>query len=112
MDVARFDPAANGGQGGWVALGGSLSAGGISGDGTTLHPVITNTSSGPVVAWLDSSGGAVNVYVKQFVGGNRVAMGTGAASGLGISCAQSGVADQALATDGTKVAAASTQVVG
>src|SRR5262249_35056233 len=56
--VARFDPAANAGQGAWVALGSSLS-GGISGTGAADQAVVIDTTGGPVVAWLDRTGGAV-----------------------------------------------------
>ncbi len=55
IEVAHYDPTANGGHGGWVALGTSLGAGGISGDGAADSPVIESTTGGPVVAWLDSS---------------------------------------------------------
>jgi Ca2+-binding RTX toxin-like protein len=55
--VARFDPTANGGLGGWVALDTSLGSCGISGTGAADQARIVNTVNGPVVAWLDSSGG-------------------------------------------------------
>ncbi len=67
IEVARYDPTANGGLGGWVAFGTSLAAGGISGTGAADDATIVETATGPVVAWLDGSGGVVNVYVKQFV---------------------------------------------
>ncbi|HEV3341510.1 MAG TPA: hypothetical protein VG125_14170, partial [Pirellulales bacterium] len=111
VQVADYNPAANGGQGGWVALGNSLSPGGISGDGKAQTPVVVNTAGGPVVAWSDSSGGAANVYVEQFTGGAWTALGTGAASGTGVSGAAGGASDLALTTDGTKVAVSWTQLV-
>ena len=115
VEAARYDPTANGGQGGWVALGSSLSAGGISANGSAQGAMVVNTTAGPVVAWLDSTGVA-NVFVEQFTGGTWVPLGTGAAtgtgvSGAGVSGATGGVADLALTSDGTKVAVAWTQLV-
>jgi uncharacterized repeat protein (TIGR01451 family) len=112
IEAARFDPAANGGVGAWLALGASLSPGGISATGAASSPVIVNTAAGPVIAWLDSSSGTPNVFVEQFAGGSWVPLGAGAASGMGVSGAAGGVADLALATDGTKVAVAWSQLVG
>ena len=71
--------------------------------------MIESTTGGPVVAWLDSSSGVASVFVKQFTGGAWVALGSGAASGNGVSGTIAGVRDLALATDGTKVAVAWTQ---
>jgi parallel beta-helix repeat protein len=114
--VARFDPAANGGAGGWVALGNSLGSGGISGTGAADHAVAVNVTSGansgPVVAWLDRSGGVANVYVKRFNGTAWVEVGAGSAGGNGVSQSATSVRDLALTTDGAKLAVAWTQVVG
>jgi hypothetical protein len=112
IEVARYDPTANGGQGGWVAFGTSLAAGGISDTGAADDATIVETATGPVVAWLDGSSGVVNVYVKQFVNGAWVSRGAGSAIGAGVSGSATNVVDLALATDGTKVALAWTQVVG
>lgn len=109
--VADYRPAANGGAGGWVALGSSLSGGGISGTGAADDVQLVVTSSGPVVAWTDRSTGVANVYVRQFSGSQWIALGTGSASGGGISASASDVLDLTLATDGAKVAAAWTQTV-
>ena len=51
--AARYDALANAGQGGWVALGRSLSLGGLSGTGKADQAPLVNTASGPVVAWLE-----------------------------------------------------------
>ena len=67
--VAQYDPTANGGAGGWDALGTSLAVGGISGSGAADDATITETASGPVVAWLNTAGGVANVYVAHFTGG-------------------------------------------
>jgi parallel beta-helix repeat protein len=114
VQVAYYEPSANGGQGGWTALGSSLSPGGISQDGQAADPQAVETSNGPVVAWLDSSSGAANVYVEQFTtsGGAWIALGLGSASGTGVSGSSGGVRDLALATDGNHVAAAWTVAVG
>ena len=111
IEAVIYDPTTNGGKGAWVALGTSLASGGISGDGAADSPTIVNTAGGPVVAWLDSSAGVANVFVKQFTGGAWVALGAGAATGTGVSGAVAGVRDLALATDGTKVAVAWTEKV-
>src|SRR5436305_3895168 len=50
--------------GSWVSLG-TVSAGA---GGTADSPKIVNTTTGAVVAWLNTSGGVSSVYVKQLVG--------------------------------------------
>jgi hypothetical protein len=105
IEVARFDSSANSGLGAWVALGTSLGAGGISQDGHASNAQVVETGSGPVVAWLDSSAGSTNVYVKRFSGGAWSALGLGSASFAGVSNSSVSVQDLALATDGNKVAA-------
>ena len=112
IQVARFDPAGNGGLGAWVALGTSLDAGGISGTGSADTAQIVNTPAGPVVAWLDSSSGAAQVYARLFTADAGRRLGAGGASGGGISNAAVSVEDLALATDGTKIAVAWTQTAG
>src|SRR5205823_5125064 len=87
IEASDYDPTANGGSGGWVSLGNSLSAGGISGSGKAMQPAVVLAGGVPVVAWLDSTGGAPNVFVKRFVSGAWVSLGTDAASGLGVSLA-------------------------
>ena len=89
-----------------------MSAGGISGTGAADYAQIVETTSGPVVAYLDRSSGAANVYVKEYTGGTWVALGTGAASGTGVSGSSTGVQGLTLATDGTNVAVAWSQTVG
>ncbi|WP_291990075.1 right-handed parallel beta-helix repeat-containing protein, partial [Luteitalea sp.] len=108
IHVARFDATLNGGAGGWVALGGSLAGGGISGTGAATDAKILATSAGPVVAWLDASSGTTQVYVKRFDGAAWQSLGAGAASGTGVSNHAGGglVGDLAAVTDGTRVALA------
>jgi len=109
--VAQYDPTADGGAGGWVALGGSLGAGGISGTGTADDATIVETAAGPVVAWLDSSGGVANAFVKQFAGGVWSPLGVSGASGAGVSGSASAIGNVALTTNGSKVALAWSQPV-
>jgi len=104
--VAAFDPAANEGQGGWVAVGSSLNAGGISGTGNADNAMIVNTASGLAVAWEDDSSGSAQVYVRRFSGGNWIEVGAGSASGGGVTNVAGGIRDLAFATDGTKLAVA------
>jgi Ca2+-binding RTX toxin-like protein len=105
----RFDPTANSGAGGWVAMGTSTSGGGISASGAADHARLVNTAAGVVVGYLDDAGAATNVFVRRFNGTSWPALGTGAASGDGISDSTIDVSDFTLATDGTNVAAAWTQ---
>ncbi len=107
--VARYDELANSGNGGWVPLGSSLSAGGISGSGRADQAEVVMTSIGPVVAWLDSSSGVSNVYVRRFENGTWVPLGLGSASGNGVSASTTSVADLALTSDGNDVAVAWSQ---
>ena len=104
--VAEFDATANGGQGAWVALGNSLSAGGISGIGNVDDAKVVATAAGPVVFWRDLSSATPHLFAEQFDGTNWVTVGTGSASGQGISGTTPVAANYAIASDGTKLAAA------
>ncbi|TVQ30163.1 MAG: LEPR-XLL domain-containing protein [Phycisphaeraceae bacterium] len=106
--VARWSESA----GAWIGLGDSFELHGISATGAADHAQIINTASGPVVAWIDSSQGAANVYAKRFDGAAWVELGAGSASGEGISGSASDVEDLAIATDGAKIAFGWTQQVG
>ena len=101
--VAYFDAAANGGAGAWLPLGSSMDPGGISVSGTAETPQVISTSAGIVVAWLDSSGGKKDVYVKRFDGAAWVAMDD---SGPMIWDSVSGSEDLTVATDATRIAVA------
>jgi nitrous oxidase accessory protein NosD len=83
--VAQFDVTANNGAGAWLALGDSLSGNGISDTGTADQAVITDSSFGPVVAWLDSQNGTAQVYAKVFTNGSWMEIGTGSAQDGGVS---------------------------
>ncbi len=96
--AAQYDPAANGGQGGWVALGNSLSSGGISGTGAADHPILVTTASGPAVAWLNESGGVTEIRVQQFNGATWAAVGSTVVASAG------DLSELTFATDGTKLA--------
>ena len=104
--VARFNSALNSGQGGWEALGDSLAAGGMSGTGAADRPVILMVGGRPVVAWLDSSSGVSQVYVRQFDGMNWVELGAGTAGGQGVSHSSTGATELSASTDGSRVALA------
>ncbi|MEX2171197.1 MAG: right-handed parallel beta-helix repeat-containing protein [Pirellulales bacterium] len=105
--AAKYDPAANAGQGGWVALGTSLAAGGVSATGAADSPTVLVTTAGPVVAWLDSSSGTTQVFAKRFSAGAWSGLGGAAfATGTGVSQATGSVSGFAATTDGTKVAIA------
>ena len=102
--AAKYSPTANGGAGGWIALGTSVSA-----TGHADNAQVINTTAAPVVAWLDSSGGHTNVYVRQFNGTAWVSLGSGSDSGNGISGSTSNLPSFAIATDGANIALAWTQ---
>jgi Ca2+-binding RTX toxin-like protein len=110
IHVMAWSPTANGGAGGWIALGNSRSAGGISSSGSASRPLIVNTASGLLVAWLDKANGTANVRARRFDGTNWVAVGSSTTGG-GISNSTTDVSQLALASDGTKVAVAWTQSV-
>ncbi len=109
IDVAEYSPTANGGAGGWIALGNSLSAGGISQTGKAGSAQIMMVNGQPTVVWLDTTGGVSNIYAEQFNGTAWVPLGTGSASGTGISGSAIAVTEFAAATDGSNVAVAWTQ---
>jgi hypothetical protein len=72
----------------WVEMGaGSASGGGISGNtGSSSYPAIAiGTDGNPIITWHDSSGGDNEIYVKRWNGSSWVQIGTGSASGGGIS---------------------------
>ncbi|HEY7118485.1 MAG TPA: NosD domain-containing protein, partial [Tepidisphaeraceae bacterium] len=106
IKAARYDPTANGGAGGWVAL--PNVSNGTAGDNAR----IVSLPAGPVVAWLDSSSGPANVYAAQFNGTSWIPFGAGSNTGNGVSASATSVSDIALTTDGTKVAAGWTKIVG
>ncbi|HTW68745.1 MAG TPA: right-handed parallel beta-helix repeat-containing protein, partial [Acetobacteraceae bacterium] len=109
IEVAEYSPSANGGAGGWVPLGNSLSAGGISQTGKASNAQILMVNGEPTVVWLDTSGGVSNIYARQFNGSTWVALGSGAASGGGISGSSLPITEFAAATNGTQLAVAWTQ---
>jgi parallel beta-helix repeat protein len=108
----KFDPAAAGGTGAWIELGASASGVGISVTGSSDSAQVVVTATGPVVAWLDTSSGVSNVYVRRWNGTSWDALGGASySSGAGLSNSTSHVPDLALATDGSKLSVAWTQPV-
>ena len=101
--AARYDSASNT----WVALGDSLSTGGLSQTGKATSPQIVMTGAGPVVTWLDGTGGTTQVMASRLNGSAWTALGSGS-----VTQAAVGVEDYCLTTDGTKIAVAWTQMNG
>ena len=101
----KWDPSANGGQGGWVDLGGSTASGGISQSGAADHAAIVSTADGLLVAWLDDSSGTTNVFARGFNGFTWEEV-DGSATGGGVSAATADVADLAITSDGNRAAVA------
>ncbi|HZZ44157.1 MAG TPA: right-handed parallel beta-helix repeat-containing protein [Tepidisphaeraceae bacterium] len=87
----------------WTAVGSPLSTGHAD------DAKLVNTSAGLVAAWLDTSAGAANIYVRRFDGANWNELTTGSASSAGISNSTVTIPTFTLATDGTKIAIAWTQ---
>ena len=106
IEVATYSATANGGAGGWVGLGNSYSATGISGVGNFDNAQIVETASGPVVTWRDLAGATPVLYAMRFNGTTWSALGAGAASGSGIAGSSGVTPNYALATDGAQVAVA------
>ncbi len=106
--VAQYDAGTNA----WIALGNSLSLGGVSNTGNADTPQLIETSFGAVVAWTNRIGNAVQVYVRAFNGTDWIELGAGSASGAGISGASDGtdVRDLSLATSTGRIAIAWTQI--
>jgi hypothetical protein len=72
----------------WIELGGSASGGGISNTiGRSVYPAIAVAADGkPIVAWSEAiSDDVMEIYVRRWNGTAWVEMGTGSASGGGIS---------------------------
>ena len=72
----------------WVEMGsGSASGGGISdSNGSSFEPSLAIDPDGtPVIAWADDSSDIVQIYVRRWDGTSWVEMGSGSASGGGIS---------------------------
>ena len=72
----------------WQEVGpGSASNGGISNNApNSLDPSMAIAPNGtPYVAWLDSSGGDLEIYVRRWNGSSWEAVGSGSASGGGVS---------------------------
>jgi hypothetical protein len=105
IHASRYDPTANSGAGGWVALP-NVSTG-TSADNAR----IVNLAGGPVVTWLDSTSGATKIFAAQYNGSVWNAFGTNGTSGTGVSASATSVSDNALTTDGTNVAVSWTNVV-
>ncbi|MGO9467264.1 MAG: beta strand repeat-containing protein, partial [Isosphaeraceae bacterium] len=99
IKVAQYDP----NTGTWLDLGGSLDAGGISGLGASDDAHVVVTSSGPVVAWIDQTGGTAQVRALLYRNGSWQPLGGGSSSAVG---SDTDARDLALATDGTQVAIA------
>ncbi len=102
--VRRWDGAA------WVEMGrGSASGGGISANsGSSYAPSLAIDASGaPIVAWADNSQGEYDIYVRRWDGAAWVEMGSGSASGGGISSnsGSSRFPSLAVAPDGTPLVA-------
>ncbi len=110
--VARWNAAANGGAGAWVALGNSLSASGISATGHADNVTLVNTTSGIVALWLDTVGSNQVLFAKRFDGTNWVAFGTSSASGAGAGGSNNVGLDYQVAASGDRIAVTWTESLG
>jgi hypothetical protein len=91
----------------WAGLGGSDSGGGISNNsGASRYPTVAIGADGrPLVAWHDDSGGDEEIYIRRWSGSAWVEIGSGSASGGGVSnnSGRSVFPDLAVAPDGKVV---------
>lgn len=102
---------------GWVEIGaGSASGGGISNNsGDSLGPSLAIGFDGtPVIAWMDDSSGDQEVYIKRWTGSAWAEIGSGSASGGGISNASgySGWISLAITSEGVPIVAWNQLVAG
>ncbi len=106
--MARFNSA----SGQWEALGASLGGAGISGTGSAGAVKLVMGSGGVVAVWLDGSAGSQRIYARQFSGGAWVPIGIGSDSGNGLAGGTfaADVRDISVASDGSRIALAWTQV--
>ncbi len=86
----------------WVELGGSASGGGISNNGgeSSISSLALDGNGYPVIAWHDYSSGNFEIYVRRWNGSGWVEVGTGSASGGGISNNSGSSSGPSLALDG------------
>ena len=87
----------------WELVGNSFDLGGLSQTGTAASPSIVSTGSGPVVAWLDTSGTNSNVFSRRWNGTNWEQL-DGSGQDGGASDSNFDVQTYALATDGSRIA--------
>ncbi|MEQ1825678.1 MAG: right-handed parallel beta-helix repeat-containing protein [Pirellula sp.] len=108
IQLAQYDSNANGGLGGWVALGNSLSATGLSNTGTADNAQVIETSFGLIVVWQEDVAGVTQVFARVFDGSAWTTIGTGSDFGGGISNAGLGadVRDVTVATRPGRIAVA------
>ena len=94
---------------GWAEIGpGSATGGGISHTTQAFFPSLAMGPDGkPVVAWYNASSGISDIYVKQWDGSAWAELGSGSASGGGISHNPDSSLDPSLAigSDGKPVVA-------
>jgi parallel beta-helix repeat protein len=109
IHVVRYDPTANSGTGGWVSMGSTVFFGGFR---ATSDPQVVETSDGPVVAWLDDDSGIMNVYVAAYNGSSWAPFESSDDTGSGVTKSSTPISQYSLATDGTHVAIAWTQLIG
>ncbi|RRS02329.1 LEPR-XLL domain-containing protein, partial [Aquabacterium soli] len=108
--AARFDAATQT----WVALGGSLTTGGLSNTGIAESARVVMTANGPVVVWLNGAADAKSIHARIFTGGSWTEIGAGSATGTGLGGGLPAfdVEDLAVASDGNRVAVAWSQDFG
>jgi hypothetical protein len=93
----------------WVEVGtASATNGGVSANASaSINPSLAIDSAGrPVVAWEDHSLGEPEIYIKGFDGTNWVEIGTGSASGGGVSNSATGSYNPSLAIGGGRICVA------
>ena len=102
---------------GWEEVGaGSATGGGISDNsGRSLLPDLEIAADGlPIIAWMDDSSGDEEVYIKRWTGSAWVEIGSGSASGAGVSNASgySGGPSLAITSEGVPIVAWNQVIAG
>jgi hypothetical protein len=89
----------------WASYGTSAASGGISNSGPAIASydatIIADASGNPIVAWEEKLGGYSEIYLKRWNGANWTVMGTGSASGGGVSNTGHGSEGAELINDST-----------
>jgi Ca2+-binding RTX toxin-like protein len=111
--VTQYDEGSNA----WIAVGDSLGETGVSQTKFATSPQLISHSTGPVLAWTDTSSGEAQIYVKYFDGSDWAALGVSESGepsdvndGITLADPDADVRDMQIVTDGQQIAIVWSQV--